>query len=145
MGSLRVDQKDPLDAQICASDRHALVTLSGDLDLATAPTLAAQLAELAEKEVRHVAMDLSALEFMDSSGLSLVMAEHQRVELLGGELIIFSPRPQVRRLFEATGLDGLFTVRPLSVHPEQLTPGARLVPPWSNGVGPEPVAIVTNN
>jgi anti-sigma B factor antagonist len=116
MGSLRVDQKDPLDAQICASDRHALVTLSGDLDLATAHTLAAQLAELAAKEVRHVAMDLSALEFVDSSGLSLFVAEHQRVELLGGELIIFSPRPQVRRLFEATGLDSLFTVRPLSVH-----------------------------
>jgi anti-anti-sigma factor len=116
MGSLQVDRKDPLDTQICALDQHAVVRLSGDLDLATAPKLAAQLAELAQNEVRHVAVDLSALEFMDSSGLSLFLAEHERVEMLGGELILFSPRPQVRRLFEVTGLNDLFTVRPLNVY-----------------------------
>jgi anti-anti-sigma factor len=112
VGSLRVARNDSKDTTICPSDQHALVRLFGKLDLDSAPQLSEELEQLARDKVRHVALDLSALEFMDSIGLSLFLGEHQRVESMGGELIIFSPSPQVRRLFEATGLNELFNVRP---------------------------------
>jgi anti-sigma B factor antagonist len=112
MGSLRVARNDAKDANICPSDQHALVRLFGELDLESAPQLSAELEELARTKVRHVAFDLSALEFLDSIGLALFLAEHQRVESLGGELIILLPCRQVRALFEATGVNEFFNVRP---------------------------------
>jgi anti-anti-sigma factor len=112
MGSLRIARNDQR-SDTRPTDQHALVRLNGELDLATAPRLSEQLAELAQESVRHVALDLTELEFMDSSGLSLFLAEHRRVESLGGELIILSPCPQIRRLFEVAGLEDYFNVRPV--------------------------------
>jgi anti-anti-sigma factor len=112
VASLRVARNDARDVTICSSDQHALVRLFGGLDLDSAPLLTVELEQLAQEKVRHVALDLSALEFMDSIGLSLLLGEHRRVESMGGELIIFAPTPQVRSLFEAAGLSELFNVRP---------------------------------
>jgi anti-sigma B factor antagonist len=112
MGSLRIALDHQRDTSVCPSDQHALVRLVGQLDLESAPQLSAELEELVEERVRHVVVDLSALEYMDSVGLSLVLAEHERVESLGGELIIFSPCSQVRSLFEEMGLHDRFNVRP---------------------------------
>lgn len=107
-----VARNDSPDPATSASNEHALVLLYGELDLATAPQLSQQLAKFAHRNIRHVAMDISKLDFMDSSGLALFVAEHERVVALGGELIILSPGLQVRRLLEATGLDQYFNVRP---------------------------------
>ncbi len=86
--------------------------LAGELDASTAGALYMQLAELAKLGVRHVALNLAELTFMDSTGLSVMIAEHNRVESMGGELIIFSPCDCVRRVFEVTGLCGFLNVRP---------------------------------
>jgi anti-anti-sigma factor len=87
--------------------------LAGELDTSTAGTLYGQFAGLAAEGIRHVALNLAELSFMDSTGLSVVVAEHKRVESMGGELIIFSPRSGVRRLFEMTGLRDYLNIRPL--------------------------------
>jgi anti-sigma B factor antagonist len=112
VGSLRVVRNDGKDTTICSADQHALVRLFGSLDLDSAPQFSVELEQLAREKVRHVALDLADLEFMDSIGLSLFLGEHQRVESMGGELIIFSPSPLVRSLFEAAGLNERFNVRP---------------------------------
>jgi anti-sigma B factor antagonist len=114
MGSFLVARNHIPDIGSSPADQHALLSLCGELDIATAPQLSAQLAELADRKVRHVAMDLTGLRFMDSSGLALFLAEHQRVESLGGELIILSPPRQVRRLFDVCGLSDYFNVRPVT-------------------------------
>jgi anti-anti-sigma factor len=70
--------------------------LYGDRDLATAARLDEQFAELAQGGIRHVALNLAELDFLDCAGLSVFIAEHKRVESLGGGLIIFSPCHRVR-------------------------------------------------
>ena len=101
-----------LTPEIHSSADHAVVTLAGDLDASTAGLLYEQFAALTREGVVHVALDLEGLIFMDSTGLSVIIAEHKRASSLGGELIIYSPQEPVRKLFEMTGLMQLLDVKP---------------------------------
>jgi anti-anti-sigma factor len=109
---LEIRRSALLNPEIRRAENHALVLLSGELDASTAGQLYEQLAELTRDGVVHVALDLSGLEFLDSTGLSVVIAEHKRTNASGGELVILSPQSQVRRLFEITGLMGILQIRP---------------------------------
>jgi anti-sigma B factor antagonist len=113
-----VTRQELLSSEIRRSAQHALILLAGELDLSSVADLYAQFAELAREGVNHVAVDLSELTFMDSSGLAVLIAEQKRVESLRGELIILSPRPRIRRLFELTGLDSYLTIRPATATQE---------------------------
>jgi anti-anti-sigma factor len=104
-----------LHSEVRRSDDHALIMLAGELDTSTAGQLYIRLAELARLGVRHVALNLAELTFLDSTGLSVLVSEHKRVESMGGELIVFSPCPRVRRVFEITGLSGYLNLRPVVV------------------------------
>ena len=112
MVALEIRRNALRNPEIRREEKHALVLLSGELDASTAGQLYEQLAELTREGVVHVALDLSDLEFMDSTGLSVVIAEHKRTNASGGELVIMSPQSQVRRLFEITGLMGVLQVQP---------------------------------
>jgi anti-sigma B factor antagonist len=91
---------------------RTVVTLSGELDAATAPRLYAQFVEMSDRGITQVDLDLSKLEFMDSSGLSVVVAEHKRTSNDGGGLVILSPNRRVIRLFQISGLMSYLVVRP---------------------------------
>ena len=110
--ALEIRRNALLSPEIRRADNHALVLLSGELDASTAGELYEQLAELSRDGVVHVALDLSELEFMDSTGLSVIIAEHKRTNASGGELMILAPQSQVQRMFEMTGLTGVLRIRP---------------------------------
>jgi anti-sigma B factor antagonist len=109
--ALEIRRNALLSPEIQRDEHQALVLLSGELDASTAGQLYEQLAELTRDGVVHVALDLSALEFMDSTGLSVVIAEHKRTTASGGELVVVSPQTQVLRLFEITGLTEILHIR----------------------------------
>ncbi len=81
--------------------------LSGELDLASAPRLRERLDELRQQR-RPVVLDLSELEFMDSSGLHLMIDELQEARV-GDWSLRIDPNiaPQVLRLFRLVELDRL--------------------------------------
>lgn len=110
--ALDVRRSAPLTTEIRGSRGHALVILSGELDASTAGGLYEELATLTREGVIHVALDLSALEFIDSTGISVIIAEHKRTTAEGGELIILTPHRNVRRVFDVTGLMGVLDVLP---------------------------------
>jgi anti-sigma B factor antagonist len=113
--ALRVARIEALETDIRkAEPAHALVMLAGELDASNVGQLYEQLAELTREGVRHIALNLAELEFIDSTGLSLIIAAHKRAEALGGELIIFSPTRSIRRLFTVTGIDTYLNIRPKS-------------------------------
>jgi stage II sporulation protein AA (anti-sigma F factor antagonist) len=110
---LAVSRHDGLEAEIRTSGHaHALVVLDGELDVSSADYLYQQFAELAEEGIKHVALNLAELEFVDSVGLSVIISEHKRVESMGGELIIFSPSDLVRKTLEVSGVDRYLHIRP---------------------------------
>jgi anti-sigma B factor antagonist len=89
---------------------RALVTVSGEIDLETAPQLGDHaLAALTDVSV-HLVLDLRGVTFMDSTGLKVLLATARRADLAGGSLVLVAPTRPVQRILTLTGLDTTFTV-----------------------------------
>ena len=57
-------------------------------------------------------LDLTNLQFIDSTGISVLIAEHKRTASAGGELIILTPHRNARRVFEVAGLMDVLHILP---------------------------------
>ena len=110
--ALEVRRSPPLNTEIRASEEHALINLTGELDASTAGELYEEFAALNREGVVHVTLDLAELEFIDSTGISVIIAEHKRTASSGGQLIVVTPHHNVRRVFEVTGLMDVLDIRP---------------------------------
>jgi anti-sigma B factor antagonist len=91
---------------------HHLLEVSGEVDLLQAPTLRAALRESIERQVGTLILDLGAVTFMDSSGLSELIAFKQEAGGSGRNLIISRVSSEVRDLFALAQLDRFFCVDP---------------------------------
>ncbi len=80
------------------------VEASGDLDLATAERLAATLAEPSSHNGAVVELDLGGVEFLDSSGLRVIVATASRLEARGGRIVLSGLSAAAERVLEVTGL-----------------------------------------
>ena len=94
-----------------SADR-TVITLRGHLDAETAPRLHQQFTELSHLGITRIDVDLANLDFMDSSGLSVLVAEHKRTRNDGGGLVIMSQNRRVIRLFQLNGLMSYLVVEP---------------------------------
>jgi anti-sigma B factor antagonist len=86
--------------------------LRGELDHATAPELRAPLEQAIDQGARSVLIDLTDCNFIDSTGLSVLVHARSRVldEGAGGRFEICCADAQIRRLLEITGIDRAFGV-----------------------------------
>ena len=89
--------------------RPVLVRLSGDLDIAVREELRAQLNDAAERSTA-LDLDLSAVEYADSTALGLFIALHKRLKAQGGQVQLVAPSPQIRKLLGYAGLDQIFPI-----------------------------------
>ncbi len=89
---------------------EATARLVGELDLFTAPTLHEGLLGLFDAGVRSLALDLSELEFIDSTGLAELVQALKRHRESGADLVLQSPSRTVAKALEISGLDRVFTV-----------------------------------
>ncbi|MBV9197107.1 MAG: STAS domain-containing protein [Solirubrobacterales bacterium] len=100
---------------------HAtVVRVSGELDLATCPTLEAELARAGTSSGPPLILDLREVSFMDSTGLSLMVRAQRRAAQSGRALAVVKGGDQVRRLLELTGVADRLT---LIDSPEEFRPG----------------------
>ena len=89
-------------------DRTAVVAVDGEIDLGTAGQLRDHLTDCIRDETRDVVLDLSAVTFMDSTGLQVLIATQRRLEPLGGKLRLVGLRSGVAKVLKVTGLDQSF-------------------------------------
>jgi anti-anti-sigma factor len=82
-----------------------VVTVVGDVDLHSAPELRDRLASLGDTGAKHVVVDLSDCEFLDSMGLGVLLGAKKRMARDGRDLHVVVTSPDVRRIFEITMLD----------------------------------------
>ncbi|MEU8651873.1 STAS domain-containing protein [Streptomyces sp. NPDC048737] len=82
----------------------ALVTVEGHLDLDTATEFQAHLANQLHHGRRHFLLDLSAVPFMDSSGMNIILRVYQEARELPGSVHVIDPTPAVRRVLDLTGV-----------------------------------------
>jgi anti-sigma B factor antagonist len=89
-----------------------VVSVRGEVDLATERELERALLALPEDGAASVVVDLTACSFMDSTGLHLLTRAKRRVDRSGGHLAVVSPNRSVLRAFEITQLDQLLAIYP---------------------------------
>jgi anti-anti-sigma factor len=95
----------PFDVRVSdAAEGVKAVSVSGELDLSTAPDLEGPLEE-AVANGDSLLIDLSRCEFIDSTGIALIVRASQRLGSNGRRLAICSENEQVRRVLEITGLE----------------------------------------
>lgn len=88
------------------------ISVRGELDLDTAPRLEESLKTARSGEGISVLIDLSNCEFIDSSGVSLIIGGWRDLERKGGDerLVLCCPRKQVKRLLKITGVEGSISI-----------------------------------
>ena len=83
----------------------AIITVSGELDLALCIKVAPELNAALRSSVRAIVIDLEAVSLVDSSGIALLLNAFRRLDHAGRQLAIACPMGSQRRAFELTALD----------------------------------------
>lgn len=98
------------DMRTSTDGTKSTIGLVGDLDFHTARRLREKLLELHAEGVTDVVLDLAELEFIDSSGLSVLVAGLKRFRSSGGDLTLKSVSSQTRRVLEVSGLSRVLSI-----------------------------------
>jgi anti-sigma B factor antagonist len=100
-----------LKVSIRSQGGRVIMSLGGEIDLYTAPRLHGELDSiLAGDGPAQIVVDMSGVEFCDSTGMNVLLGAHRRARELGGDLELAAPRPTIRKILHVTGLETVFTV-----------------------------------
>ena len=87
-----------------------VVSVRGEVDLYSAPGLKERVADLVSSGRSRIAIDLQGVEFMDSTGLGVLIGGLKRCKEAGGSLALVAPREPVVKVLAITGLDKVFAI-----------------------------------
>lgn len=87
-----------------------VVEVGGEIDVATAPRLREQLIAIVNDQQYRIVVDLEAVDFIDSTGLGVLISGLKRVRTHGGEFALVCTEPRNLKVFEITGLLQVFPV-----------------------------------
>lgn len=91
---------DRLHIEVARDGGNVVMALHGELDLASAPAFNAQFEEIGGGDPSAIIIDLSELDFMDSTGLRSLLTAHERCTQSGRRLAVVPGGRQVSRLLE---------------------------------------------
>jgi anti-sigma B factor antagonist len=100
----------PFQIEAISAGDCAVLRVAGEIDVYSAPELREQIIKLIESGARYVVADLRGVDFLDSSGLGVLVGGLKRLRLLEGSLTIVTAGGAVPQLFELTGLSRAFTM-----------------------------------
>lgn len=89
-------------------DGFAVLAVSGEVDVATVPRLREQLHGLVAQGSNQIVVNLDAVDFLDSTGLGVLVGALKRVRSNDGDLHLVCTQPRIRKVFEVTGLTKVF-------------------------------------
>jgi anti-anti-sigma factor len=95
---------DHLRVNVRQGEDRVVLGLYGELDLASAPFLAQEIESAASATSAPVVLDLEELQFIDSTGLRIILSAHERFKERGQEFALTRGSQQVQRLLAITGV-----------------------------------------
>lgn len=104
MADLRISKRDEGD--------DVILVLTGEIDVSTAPRLRDELNRLIHEPSGRVILDLSAVTFLDSTGLGVLVGRLKQMRIGGGELDLVVTSDRLLKNFAITGLDKVFHLFP---------------------------------
>lgn len=89
---------------------HSVLEVGGEVDVYTAPRLRERLVELVEHGVHNIVVDLSRVEFLDSTGLGVLVGALKRLRAVNGTLGLVCAHERLLKIFRITALDRVFVL-----------------------------------
>ncbi len=99
-----------LGLEVSDRDGWAVVAVQGEVDVATAPRLREQLIDLVSNGGTRIVVDLERVDFIDSTGLGVLVGALKRVRTNDGELSLVCTEARILKVFEITGLTKVFAI-----------------------------------
>lgn len=93
-----------------AAEDVPVVSVSGEVDVYSAPELKESLAKLRQSGAHSIVVDLTEVAFLDSTGLGALVEARAATTDAGGSLAIVCNQERILKLFAITGLDGVFSI-----------------------------------
>jgi anti-sigma B factor antagonist len=87
---------------------HTVLEVGGEVDVYTAPRLRDRLTELVDAGSRNVVVDLSRVDFLDSTGLGVLVGTMRRLRAVGGTFGLVCAKEPLLKIFRITALDQVF-------------------------------------
>ena len=91
--------------------RTHVITVTGEIHVSTAPEFSRRLNDVIARGKTGLVLDLTPTEFIDSTGLSVLLNGLRRVTRQRGRMVLVCTNPTVLRLFEITRLDSTFDIQ----------------------------------
>lgn len=101
-----------LDLETIQRDGASVLTLRGEIDVYTAPLLRQALVDIIDQGNLDVVVDMSHVDFLDSTGLGVLVEGLKRVKTRGGTLAIVATQDKILKIFDITGLNKAFPIAP---------------------------------
>jgi anti-sigma B factor antagonist len=89
---------------------RTVVEVGGEIDVYTAPRLREQLVDLVADGKYHLIVDMERVDFLDSTGLGVLVGGLKRVRSHDGELVLVCTKSRILKVFEITGLTKVFSI-----------------------------------
>jgi anti-sigma B factor antagonist len=89
---------------------HTVVVVGGEIDVFTAPKLREQLIDLVSAGAYHLIVDMEGVEFLDSTGLGVLVGGLKRVRAHDGSLRLVCTQERILKIFRITGLTKVFPI-----------------------------------
>ncbi len=103
---------EDLSIHVHVVDDVRVFALTGSLDIATSPTVRAALVSESERGSHRLIVDLTHVDFLDSTGLGALIGGQRRAKEFDGEVRLVAKEGQILRLLRITGLLKVFSVYP---------------------------------
>src|SRR6266540_7003767 len=89
---------------------HSVVSLRGEIDVYTAPRLRQTLIDLVEGGATDIVVDMERVDFLDSTGLGVLVGGLKRVKSADGDLRLVVTQDRIMKIFDITGLSKVFPI-----------------------------------
>src|SRR6266516_6971261 len=99
-----------LDVEAIRENSANVIALRGEIDVYTAPLHRQKIVDLVDQGALNIVIDMEKVDFLDSTGLGVLVEGLKRVKRRGGNLTIVVTQDKIIKIFEITGLNKAFSL-----------------------------------